>query len=291
MIGVGLLCVGQPASADADSLNDFLGPREIGLGEAMRADARGGASTTLNPAGLSLSHEVAFEGSYSNRSHDGAWGLNLSGCDSTVPVPGCFYYNYFIAEPEVSGQKITRRVHQFGIVAARALTPNLIIGTNTKYFDYKSNDLLESDSSGVAVDLGLILRANQMINVALVGYNLVAADSTQYPRGAATGITIRPLPSLGLGFDALWKLERAEGEKAGRYSAGAEYFLQSSTRRSGFPLRIGGVYAPEGKSRYLTAGVGFLSEKIGVDVGARRQLHGEKELMVQASLRLFGPTL
>ena len=39
------------ARADADSLNHPLGPRELAVGEGVRAGATGAMATTLNPAG------------------------------------------------------------------------------------------------------------------------------------------------------------------------------------------------------------------------------------------------
>ena len=52
------------AHAEPDSLDDLLGPREIAVGEAMRASATGATSIGLNPAGLPLNRELVFEGGY-----------------------------------------------------------------------------------------------------------------------------------------------------------------------------------------------------------------------------------
>ena len=69
-ITVAVVLLQHDARADADSLNDGLGPREISVGESMRADARGALATTLNPAGLALNRELVFEGSYGYRPGD-----------------------------------------------------------------------------------------------------------------------------------------------------------------------------------------------------------------------------
>ena len=285
------LLVLAPASiarADSRVLGDLFGPREIAVGESMRADARGHLATTLNPAGLSLSKQLVFHGSYGFRGEDSASAVAVSACDSTVPFPGCFYYNYFAAEPAVAGANMSRRLHQFGVTMSRAITQRLLIGVNSKYFDYNSNLDGEEDSSGFAVDAGLILRATEGANLAFVGYNLVAKDSAQYPRALAAGASVRPFGSLSLSFDALWEVGGDDEMKSGgRYGGGGEFFL-SSDSQSGFPIRGGVVYDDALDATYATGGLGFVSTRLGIDIGLRKQVEGGDELMVHAGLRLFG---
>jgi hypothetical protein len=286
------LCVASlagSARADANSLTDHFGPREIAIGESMRADARGHLSTTLNPAGLALGDNLVFEGTYGFRPGDSASAIAVSACDATVAVPGCFYYNYFSAEPEIGGASMSRRSHQFGMTAARPLTPRVLVGVNSKYFDYNSNLDGEEDASGFAFDAGLILRATNTVSLAGVGYNLIAADSPQYPRALGTGITVRP-GRLAIGLDAVWNLEANEGEKGGRYGLGAEYFLLPGPD-AGYPLRAGVVRDSGLGATFVTAGLGYVTPKLGIDVGARREVGGGDELMVHAGIRIFGPSV
>lgn len=288
-VALALVVVRSDARADANSLNDNLGPREIAVGESMRADARGALATTLNPAGLALNRELVFEGSYGYRDGDEASAVAVSACDSTVPIAGCFYYRYFSAAPELGGEQFDRRAHEFGTVAARQLAPRVLIGLTGKYFDYESDQADEGNSDGFAFDLGLTVRASDAVNVAFVGHNLWAAESEQYPRAVAGGVMLRPAPPLTMAFDALWNLDTGEDESTGRYGGGAEYFLSSADKQSGYPIRAGAVYDNQLEATYLTAGFGFLSAKMGLDLGARKQVDGGDELMVHASLRIFGP--
>ena len=291
LAGAAILGLCSTAQADANSLTDYFGPREISLGEATRADAQGSLATTVNPAGLAFSHQLVFEGSYGYRPGDSASVVGVSACDSTVPVPGCFYYHYLSAQPSVGGMEMSRRVHEFGITAARALTPSLAIGVNARYFTYKSTLDDEGDSSGFATDLGATLRVSDAVQLAAVGYNLVAADSAQYPRGVGGGMTIRPVAQMSIGLDGLWNLEPPMGAGTGRYGAGLQYFIQSADQTRGYPLRAGAVYDNEKHATYLTGGLGLTTVWGGLDVGARKQVAGGDELLVLAGLRLFGPNL
>jgi hypothetical protein len=284
-----LVWLSSTAAADANSLTDYFGPREVSLGETMRADSHGSMATTLNPAGLALNRQLVFEGSYGYRPGDSASVVAVSACDSTVVVPGCFYYHYFGAEPALGGEDFDRRVHEGGIAAARAVSARVFVGVNARYFNYKSNLEGEADTSGFAADLGVTVKASSMIQVAAVGYNLVAKESAQYPMGVGAGVMVRPVNQLAFGLDGVWNLDVPEGSSTGRYGAGLEYFLRSADMQSGYPIRAGAVHDRELEGTYLTAGLGYTSLKVGLDVGARKQVDGGDELMVQAGLRVFGP--
>lgn len=286
-----MFVLSSTAAAEADSLTDYFGPRETSLGEGLRADAQGSLATTLNPAGLALTRQLVFEGSYGYRGSDSTSTLAVSACDSTVPVPGCFYYHYFTSRPEVDGMERSRRVHEFGIAAARAITRRFSFGINARYFDHESDLTGETDSNGYATDAGLTLQVSEAIRVGVVGYNLVAADSVQYPMAIGAGISLRPLQQLAIGMDGVWNLDVPDGDTTGRYGGGIEYFIQSEDRQSGYPLRIGAVHDRQLESTYLTGGLGLTTTKIGIDVGARKQVDGGDEFMILGSLRLFGPHL
>jgi hypothetical protein len=52
---------------------------------------------------------------------------------------------------------------------------------------------------------------------------------------------------------------------------------------------VGAVYDNHVDGTYVTAGLGFLSFKVGIDLAMRKQVDGGDELQITASLRLFGP--
>jgi hypothetical protein len=288
--GALLTAFSASAQAEADSFTDNLGPRELALGESMRAGAVGSLSTVLNPAGLALNQQLVFEGSYGFRNADNASIASISACDSTTPVAGCFYYHYLSASPDVAGMDTNKRFHDAGFSAARALSPQLLLGTNTHFFDYNSNLAGEEDVRGYAIDVGMIFKPSPAVSVAGVGYNLIGTEAVQYPRGVATGLMLRPgQGTLGLSLDALWNIEK-DADASGRYGGGLEYFLGSG-QGTGYPIRAGGVFDAATDAGFATLGVGYANAKMGFDIGGRKQLSGDgDELIIQAGLRIVGPT-
>ncbi len=286
-----LVALASSASAEADSLTDNLGPRELALGESLRAASVGSLATVLNPAGLALNQQLVFEASYGYRNADSASIASVSACDSTTPIAGCFYYHFLSSSPELGGMESERRFHDGGFTAARAISPQVLVGTNTHFFDYDSTVVGEEDVRGYAVDVGMIFSPSGNLSVAGVGYNVIGTEAAQYPRGVASGLMLRPSQgALGLSMDALWNLDADKGERSGRYGGGLEYFFQGA-QGAGYPLRAGGVYDAAAKETFLTAGIGFANAKMGFDIGGRRQVSGDdKELIIQAGIRLVGPT-
>ncbi len=276
------------ARADADSLNDPLGPREVALGEGLRAGAVGAMATTLNPAGLPLTRELVFEGSFGYRPDDSASMVGLAACDSTNAMPGCFYYHYAGMSPEIGGMALGRRTHVGGMTLSRPINQRVNIGAGVKYFDFESDNMAEESASGWNWDVGVTVRLTDILNVAGVGYNLAGTESLEFPRAAAGGILLRPGQGFSLGFDALWNLDR-EG-KTGRYGGGGEYFISTQGGRTGYPLRVGAVH-DVATGTYVTGGAGIATMKLGFDVAARKQVSDGDELLVTASLRVFGPRL
>lgn len=279
-----VLAPAQPARADSPT--DYLGPRELAVGEAMRANARGATAITLNPAGLALSRELAFDATYgySGGGDTSDHAASISGCDSTTPISGCLYYRYFLKP----GDENRFRVHEVGSTAARAFGQSAATGITVKYFDTAGPG---EDDSGFAVDAGLVVRLAESFSAGVVGHNLINGGAIQYPRAVGAGLTARLLPVFSLHADGMWQIEREDGEgSSGRYGGGAEYFLSTADQQTGYPLRIGLVHDVALDATYVTGGLGITTASVALDLGARKQLEGD-EITVLASLRIFGPSM
>jgi hypothetical protein len=276
------------AHADGDSLVDMLGPREVALGDAMRAGATGASAIALNPAGLPLSRDVVFEGGYGYRAGDSASLFGISACDTTAGVPGCFFYNYAGASPELDGATMSTTTHVGGLVSAYSITPRVFLGSTVKYFHFDSNVPMQPSSSGLTGDLGLTVRLTDMVNLGAAGYNLLGASSTQFPRAIGGGVQVRPFPLLTASFDSRWRLE---GPSGARYGGGLEFFPRTSSGQTGFPIRAGALHDNTLGATYVSGGFGVAAMKYGIDIAARRGINGSNETLVIASMRFYGPRL
>jgi hypothetical protein len=277
------------AYADGDTLVDMLGPREIAVGEAMRGGATGSTAIGLNPAGLPLNHELVFEGGFGYRLSDSASLVGVSACDSTVPAPGCFYYSYAGANPDITGVEMHRRTHMAGTSFGYPISPRFSIGSSLKYFNFSDDAMPTAKASGFNWDIGTTARVADMVSIGAALYNIWGADSPEFPRAIGGGILARPLPTLAVSFDTRWRLEG--DDKTARYGGGAELFLRNANGQTGFPLRIGGLHDNGMKSTYLSGGLGVSTLKFSIDVAARYAVSGTDETTLIASMRFYGPRM
>jgi len=292
MLALGLLIVaGLPGSARAenDSQAGLLGPREVAVGEAMRGGATGASAIGLNPAGLPLNRELVFEGGYGYRGSDSASILGVSACDSTNVAPGCFFYDYVGASPEIDGMSGKRSTHVGGLALSRLVVPRVLIGATAKYYRFKSDMMGDTAASGFVFDLGATLRLTSLINLGVAAQNLWATEeSPQFPRAVGGGFQARPIPILALGFDMRWLLDG--DDQSARFGGGGELFLRSGSSL-GFPIRAGGLHDNGTDATYVSGGLGLAAARWGLDLAARRQVAGGRETMVIASMRFFGPRM
>ncbi len=278
-------------AARADTTHDALGPREIGLGDSRRGGADGTSSVSLNPSGVALERQLVFEGSYGYRGVDGLSAIGVVACDATVPVPGCFYYRYLTAEPDVGGGSGSWRTHELGATVAYALSPMILAGINLHWFDHNSDLPGDDDARGFGGDAGVTVRPSDLISIGVAGYNLVAEDTPRYPLGVGVGVAVRPMPGLAATFDAAFDLDRDEDRGKGRYGGGVEYFLTAGGGQTFYPLRAGGAYDAFGKAGYVTGGLGMTTLRVSLDLAIRAQVSGVgDEVMFVGGLRMFGPT-
>jgi hypothetical protein len=276
------------ARADADSLNDVLGPREIAMGEVLRGGATGASSIDLNPAGLSLNRELVFEGGYGYRATDSASLVGVSACDSTNAVPGCFFYDYAGSNPDLGGMTMHRTTHVGGLSLSRTLIPRILVGVTAKYFRFSSDMANEPKASGTAFDFGATIRLNELLNIGVSTQNLWStAESAQFPRAVGGGVYAHVVSSLVLSFDARWRLDGAD--TGARYGGGAELFLRGDGGQTGYPIRVGALHDNALGATYLSAGLGYTSLRFGIDVAGRREIRGGDETLIVASMRVFGP--
>jgi hypothetical protein len=277
------------ARAENDSQIALLGPRAIALGEAMRGGATGSSAIGLNPAGLPLNREFVLEGGYGYRASDSASLIGLSACDSTNPMPGCFFYEYVGASPETDGVTGSRTTHVGGVALSRQLIPRILIGATAKYYHFDSDVMGDAPAKGWLFDLGATVRVTELVNLGVSAQNLMATErSPQFQRAIGAGLRAHLGQGLSIGFDSRWKLDG--DDRSARFGGGAELFLRSN-QDVGFPLRLGALRDNGADSTCVSAGLGVASAKWGLDVTGRREVDRGGETLVIASMRFFGPRM
>lgn len=282
-VAAGLLAAAATPAA-SDILDDALGPRELATGEARRGEVSGAQAASLNPAGLPLTRELTFEGSYGYRSTDAASLVAISACDSTNAAPGCFYYRY-AGSDTADGRH--QRTHVAGLALSRIVNARATIGLGARYIN-DAGALADGsdDVKGLNWDAAAALRLTDTLNLAVIGHNLWGIENSRVARTVSGGVSLRASPTILAVFDARWNLS-TDGD-TGRYGGGLEYFVATADRQTGYPLRAGAVHDVVAGT-YVTGGLGIITVKYALDVGVRKQVRDGDDLQLGVALRVFGP--
>lgn len=282
-VAAGLLAAAATPAA-SDILDDALGPRELATGEARRGEVSGAQAASLNPAGLPLTRELTFEGSYGYRSTDAASLVAISACDSTNAAPGCFYYRY-AGSDTADGRD--QRTHVAGLALSRIVNARATIGLGARYIN-DAGALADGsdDVKGLNWDAAATLRLTDTLNLAVIGHNLWGIENSRVSRTVSGGVSLRASPTILAVFDARWNLS-TDGD-TGRYGGGLEYFVATADGQTGYPLRAGAVHDVVAGT-YVTGGLGIITVKYALDVGVRKQVRDGDDLQLGVALRVFGP--
>jgi hypothetical protein len=289
-VGVGVLALSLASTGGwAQSLNEALSPRSVGMGESLRAAATGALAPLLNPAGVALTKSYVFEGSYGFRPEDRSHVQAVSLCDSvTTSMAACLSYDHISSSPEDTLGTGDRTSHRFALTTALPLSDAIFIGITQKYVIYNDklmmDPVVEHEKKGYLLDVGLTIKVMETINLGIAGYNLIGADDGPFARAMGGGLAWNVAQSLLVAADARYNF----GNDTTRVGGGLEYFFSSGDGQ-GLPIRLGYVYDSDGKVSAITGGLGFVSPRIGLDLGMRKAVANGDELMMQASLRLFFP--
>lgn len=282
-----LLAVCLPAGAD-----DFMGTRPLGMGGAHRAIVTGNDSIVLNPAGMSLFRRYSFEAQYLLTPDTDGDGQEEHVFHTSVIDNQLAAFATGLAYTRVQrGDK--KQGNRYDMAFSVPLSQNLLIGTDIKYLNF-DRDTKEDVTDAVTVDLGVLVRTDFGLNLAVVGYNLTnTADYLEHPISMAAALMYSPFRTLEIAFDWFINLQRpvkiddpiGSKETGYSYHFGFEYLLMGQ-----FTLRGGYAYdqAQPGDDDHLwAAGIGYVTQRFAFDFGYRGSLNSSWKNTFGFCIRLF----
>lgn len=304
VLALGVASAAQAAWADS-ALDQGFSARSLGMGASLRGAATGSAAP-LNPAGVALVKAYALEGSYGYRPDDGETQVTASVADSTSRVAMALYYSYVTASKDMllddaAGMRtgtVDRTRHEVGASTAFPISDKFALGVTPKYASYVTTladpsttaQTTLADQGRFNLDIGGVIALMPRLTLGLVGYNLLAHD-TEYPRAVGGGL------AFGLGASALVTLDtvvdltstadqHATGdERRVKVSGGAEVVLANL-----YPVRAGAIWNSYNSDVYITGGLGYQSDRVGLDVAVRQKVEGGSETVGIVALKFFLPT-
>ncbi len=303
------------ASSVVYAQEDFPGARALGMGEAQRATATGAEAIMLNPAGMSLNKQYVIEAMYGIKIEDVGNNVHVSLADSvSSKVAAGLFYDYINEKPKIGfdwaggtvpSDTITRSGSVVGLSLSIPLGDYFLIGATAKYLHMSTvaplpkgtvpSSLTLDAVNGVTFDVGLIVKLGTKFNIGVIGYNLWDHGSRETPLSLGGGLAYIPIPNLTINFDAVinftgyqsYKYDSTTGKVSldqkttGRLGPGLEWAIAQKV-----PVRIGLVWDSGLPATYLTAGLGYMGQTFGIDLGYRAKVQGGIENFLMLGLRI-----
>jgi hypothetical protein len=263
--------------------------RALGMGEAMRAAAAGGAGPVLNPSGMSLAQTYSVEAGYlfASQRNDNFFHGSIVDSTSGFKVAGGLYYTYHSDNPP--GPAVGHG-HEAGLALSFPFGEHATLGGTVKYFALSGDQLPVEGNKQVTFDAGLTLRPTSVVSLGVVGTNLRNLHAAVAPLGLGYGVAVVPSADVLLVLDGVttFNAYAPQTRKGTRVGGGGEVMLAKKVL-----LRLGGGYDGVTQNGFFTAGFSAISEVGAIDLGVRQDAFQNgpqpRETLAGLTLRLFVP--
>lgn len=263
---------------------DFTeGARPAGLGQAYTAVSTGATGIFHNPAGIARATMYSLEGAFEYTPNGSV--LNAAVMDSkTNPDLGAgVAYSYFLGRgdsSDVSG-------HDIHLALALPVLPDRIsLGIGGRWIIAKADGVQTINQPTVSA--GALFRLSDIFHLGLAAKNLIdVCDEDELCGGVAPtliafGASVGNETNFLLSSDLEVDLTSNPDSAAINVDAGAEYMVGEIV-----PVRVGYQHKGVDARNFVTGGVGWRSNRAGVDAGVRIDVADASNFYAVASFSLY----
>jgi hypothetical protein len=258
--------------------------RGMAMGLGARASAMGTSGLAYNAAGLSIGRVYHVDSTVTYEPQAARFGVGGSVVDShSGPVNAGVNFRY------VHGNGNSGHGGYDGRVGVGVpIGENFAIGAVGRYVSFWREGQSDVPPFAESVTLDAAIRVTPIpgLHFAALGYNLIPIDSSLIPLqvGGSASYTIDNAFTIavdGLADLTSWENEDGSIRAEALIGVGAEYFTGE------VPIRAGYIYDSGRDTHFLTAGVGWMNESVGIDIAWRQQLTDRYHTWLLASVRYF----
>ena len=244
--------------------------RGVGMGGGARASATGTSAIAYNPANLGLApvYHIETMVGYVPNARTWFYGGAVADAVSNRIAAGMSFYGYHGNEDRNYGGFDGR------LSLGLAITQALGIGVSGRYIKLESDEENEDgDQVGGGVraftmDAALRLTAFEGLQIAAFGYNLIPTDSGFAPLQVGGAISYSYKTTFSLNLDMLVDMSTFVDPMV-IFGASAEYLAGAMV-----PIRVGFRRDWGRDVNQITAALGYVDTKFGIDLGLRQDLGG-----------------
>jgi hypothetical protein len=245
------------------------GAREVGMGGTFRELGIGANAADGNPAAVALfpAFQLDFAGGYDWKSK--GWYLAGWARDSTNQELSAAYSLHYISNDYGAG-RVGQWAHSLSI--ATRVGDRVAFGLGTRWLIQSAPKI-----NAASLNAGMSILLAPQLTLGFAGYNLIDTHHPELSRSFEVGLGLL-LGPVRLATEVRSDLGR--GPLHPIWNSGLEFFLGHS-----FVLRGGWEWHEPQQQNFVTAGLGFVVDSSGLDIGWRHGLAGAGDLIV-AGFRL-----
>jgi hypothetical protein len=290
--------VASQAAAEPSKLKPEVG-YNYGEQETGRTAAMGGAARAvgydihglfLNPANIAASSvyhlgAIAQIHPEARRQSYGAGAVDSVTSRLAAGIGGF----YTIQDPEGLKRKLT----DFRLALAVPISEKFLVGLTGKYLKVRQDGLgvfgqsyasggLKDDSivSDFTFDAGATVRPTDTLSIAIMGTNLTNPGHGFLPTSVSGGLAFGN-EDFTLEADGLVDFTTYASEKI-RVMGGGEYLAGHH-----FPIRLGYRYDQGIATHFVSGGLGYIDQSVGIELAIRRSVVGESTTAVILGFQYF----
>jgi hypothetical protein len=249
-------------------------PRSTAMGGAHAAIATGNDALAVNPAGLAQTrrYHLEVDGLYDSRYPAQAVLASLVDSASGPVASGLLFSRWASGQPSGRGEGWS-----VGLGYSGPVGQGLFLGGETKFLRFQTPD---GRVQKFAQDIGLLSRRGNF-SWATVVQNISTEKIPLFPLTATAAVAWGTDTDWHVAFDYRADLSDTSNVKS-KLSGGAELLVGEA-----LALRGGGTWDTTAHQWWISAGMGLLTEKGGLQVVWRRRVDGPYDQFFEGGLTIF----
>lgn len=255
--------------------------RGLASGLGLLSTAVGTAALEYNPAGMSQARSYHLQANAGYVPSVGNYTIGAAVTDSiTTSLAAGLSARGIIGTSDKAGS-------YSGFDARLGLSipiaSELSLGFSGRYISLTSKTSPSTELvKGFTGDAALQLNLGDVVKIAAVGQNLIDKKSPLVPVLVGGSVNVQILNSIIVGGDILFDLTTDSKAKP-MIGAALEYFTGKA------PVRAGYLHDNVRNSHYITGGLGYMTDKFGVEAALRQEVSGPSDLntWILTSLTFF----
>jgi hypothetical protein len=256
----------------------------MAMGLGARASATSTSGLAYNAAGLSIGRLYHAETGAGYEPQSGRFFLTESVIDShSGPINAGVNFRYLHGNGQNGHGGYDGRV-----ALGLPIGDNFALGLAGRYVSFwrEGQEGAPPWVEGVSLDASIRVTPTPGFHIAALGYNLIPLASPLTPMQVGGGVSYTIDGRITLAVDALADLStwtnpdgsmRPEALVGGAF----EYFTGE------VPLRAGYLYDSGRNAHFVTAGLGWMNQQLGGEIGVRQEVTGDYQTWLLATFRYF----